>query len=248
MDDPINEIRDVVHKLTQGSPKVQEETINGYFTSNASFTHPFCRTGSFEGSRLLIHAIFQWYKVMSPKINLTVNSVAYDPSSLTMYVDISQVFAIWFIPFHRSPVNLVTVLKLTQSPGSSKYYITSQNDLYQVDQFVRFFAPWGIGSTTVLLWHMVATAFCVILALLGMPLTWAEQLYSNRRKQLESTPNEANGERKGVNGATSGSRIEEDRVKRLMAFGSEGVSPAKGQTTTATTETTEHFGNLQVVT
>lgn len=78
MDDPIQDVADVVHRLTQGSPKQQEEAINEYFTTDASFTHPFCRTGSFEGSRWLIHAIFRWYKVMSPKIDLAVNSVGKD--------------------------------------------------------------------------------------------------------------------------------------------------------------------------
>ena len=75
MDDPVREITDVVLRLTQGSPKVQEQTINRYFTTNASFTHPFCRTGSFEGSRLLIHGIFRWYKIMSPRIEAKINGI-----------------------------------------------------------------------------------------------------------------------------------------------------------------------------
>lgn len=75
MDDPIQEISDVVHRLTQGSPKEQENAITTYFTPNASFTHPFCRTGTFEGSRFLIQAIFRWYKILSPKIDLEVKSV-----------------------------------------------------------------------------------------------------------------------------------------------------------------------------
>lgn len=75
MDNPVEEITGVVKQLTQGSPDQQTEAINAYFTPNASFTHPFCRTGSFEGSRNLIHAIFKWYKILSPKIELDVNSV-----------------------------------------------------------------------------------------------------------------------------------------------------------------------------
>lgn len=75
MDDPVNQITPIIHRLTMGSPKQQQETIDTYFTENASFTHPFCRTGSFEGSRYMIHKIFEWYKIMSPKIELTVNSV-----------------------------------------------------------------------------------------------------------------------------------------------------------------------------
>lgn len=75
MDDPVRDAPGVVHKLIQGSPKEQEEAINAYFTPDAEFIHPFCRTGSFEGSRLLIHAIFRWYKIMSPRIEAKINGI-----------------------------------------------------------------------------------------------------------------------------------------------------------------------------
>lgn len=75
MDDPIQDSPHVVEVLTQGSPKEQEQAINTYFTPDASFTHPFCRTGSFEGSRHLLHGIYRWYKILSPTIHLNVNSV-----------------------------------------------------------------------------------------------------------------------------------------------------------------------------
>lgn len=75
MDNPVEDIASVVHVLCQGSPKRQEEAINKYFTNDAEFTHPFCRTGSFNGSRASIHSIFRWYKIMSPRIDLSVNSV-----------------------------------------------------------------------------------------------------------------------------------------------------------------------------
>ncbi|KAI5367685.1 hypothetical protein Slin15195_G028160 [Septoria linicola] len=216
MDDPIADIRDVVHRLTQGSPRQQEDTIKDVFTSDASFTHPFCRTGSFEGSRYLIWKIFIWYKLLSPSIRLVVNSVAYDEENMILYVNISQVFSIWFIPFHRSAVNLTTVLQLTHKPGSRKYYIKSQNDLYQVDQFFQFFAPWRIGTAIVLFWHFWATLFCVVLASLGKPFTrhmqarW--QAKQNRRVSTNgvSSHDDARhmtaGEVKGVmdTGTTSG--------------------------------------------
>ena len=115
--------------------------------------------------------------------------IAYDEANLVLYVNISQVFAIWFVPFHRSPVTLTTQLQLVKrtSPNathptdssSQQYFIQSQNDLYPVDQFVRFFAPWGIGDAVVYLWHFWATLFSVILSLLFQPFTrlmerWAE--------------------------------------------------------------------------
>lgn len=75
MDNPTEDITQVVHTLCQGTPDQQTEAINTYFTPNASFTHPFCRTGSFDGSRNLIHAIYKWYKLLSPKVELNVNGI-----------------------------------------------------------------------------------------------------------------------------------------------------------------------------
>ncbi|KAF1983506.1 hypothetical protein K402DRAFT_309050, partial [Aulographum hederae CBS 113979] len=170
---PVQEIESVVHLLTQSTPDLQRQTIEKYFTQNASFTHPFCRTGSFNGSRFLIASIFRWYKIMSPKIELEVNSVAYDPKTLTLYVNISQIFRIFLVPFYAAPVNLTTVLTLMHDKRDDRYYITSQNDLYQVDQFVRFFL-FG-GWLLVWLWQFVATAFCVVGAVVGWPVSWVEE-------------------------------------------------------------------------
>lgn len=208
MDDPIQDITSVVHRLTQGSPKLQEATINEYFTPDASFTHPFCRTSSFEGSRLLIHAIFRWYKILSPKIDISVNSVAYDETNLILYVSISQLFAIWFIPFHRSPVHLTTVLHLTQNPSTRKYLITSQEDFYQTNEFVKFFAPWGIGATFVLLWQFVATFFCVIGAFLGVPFTRGMQWWLDKRTEMN-----ANGDKLVSGGGKANGRGAVQAVK-----------------------------------
>ncbi|KAK4505685.1 hypothetical protein PRZ48_003650 [Zasmidium cellare] len=196
MDDPIQDITSVVHRLTQGSPKEQEETINEYFTTNASFTHPFCRTGSFEGSRWLIHAIFKWYKILSPTIELSVNSVAFDETSLLLYVSITQTFSIFFIPFYSAPVSLTTQLQLIRKSPSRKYYIQSQNDLYQTDQFVKFFAPWGIGVTVVLLWHFWATFACVMGAYLGQPIT--RYMQQRAEKRIAAGPNGVGRETKNA--------------------------------------------------
>ncbi|KAK4695792.1 hypothetical protein P7C71_g2029, partial [Lecanoromycetidae sp. Uapishka_2] len=75
MENPPAEINHIIHLLTQSPPATQRATIEKYFTPNASFTHPFCRTGSFEGSRWLIWCIYRWYKIMSPRIEIAVDSV-----------------------------------------------------------------------------------------------------------------------------------------------------------------------------
>ena len=111
-----------------------------------------------------------------------------------LYVNISQVFRIWPIPFYRAPVTLTTVLQLERGVNlnnpraearplqrTEKYYISSQNDLYQVDQFIRFVLPWGIGAFFVLIWHWFATLFCILGATIGYPLRSYQQSISDSR-------------------------------------------------------------------
>ncbi|KAK5167814.1 uncharacterized protein LTR77_007513 [Saxophila tyrrhenica] len=184
MDDPINDIPQIIYNLTTAPSSLQQKTLERYFTPDASFTHPFCAV---HNNRQAILRIFQWYKILSPDIKIRINSVAYDQEHMTLYVNLSQLFAIWFIPFHRSPVTLTTVLTLahghalnTSTPppknptphSQAQYFITSQNDLYQVDQFVRFFLPWGLGTTVIAVWHWVATLVCVVGAKVLQPVQW----------------------------------------------------------------------------
>ena len=77
-----SEITAIIHHLTQSSPSLQRRTIETYFTPSASFTHPFCRTGSFEGSRWLIWCIYRWYKILSPRIEISVDSIGMTSSLL----------------------------------------------------------------------------------------------------------------------------------------------------------------------
>ncbi|KAK8152159.1 hypothetical protein BKA80DRAFT_211647, partial [Phyllosticta citrichinensis] len=173
---PEQEISQVIHLLTQSPPSVQGETIDKYFTPNATFTHPFCRTGRFKNSRLLIHGIYRWYKIMSPRVDISINSVAFDKHNLILYVHLSQIFRIWVIPFHHAPVSLVTVLQLerrSSAAGDGKYYIASQNDLYQTTEFPRFVFP--PAFLIVWFWQLFATVFCNVAALVLTPVTWAEE-------------------------------------------------------------------------
>jgi hypothetical protein len=72
---PVEEIPAVIHLLTQSPPSLQRATIEKYFTPDAAFSHPFCRTWSGPNSRWLVEATYRWYKIMSPRIDLTVQSV-----------------------------------------------------------------------------------------------------------------------------------------------------------------------------
>lgn len=98
---------------------------------------------------------------------------AFDEQNLILYVSLFQIFRIWFVPFYHAPVHLTAVLTLRYNCAEKKYYIHSQNDLYQVDQFVKFFAPGGWAL--VYMWHAFACAFCVLGAWALWPVTWVEE-------------------------------------------------------------------------
>ncbi|KAL2050593.1 hypothetical protein ABVK25_009101 [Lepraria finkii] len=181
MEDPQSEIPRIIHLLTQSSPSLQRATLEKYFTPNASFTHPICRTGSFGGSRWLIWCIYRWYKILSPRIVLGVDSVAYDSRNLILYVSLHQLFHLFIIPnFLAAQVSLTTVLHLTpikDSTNSSptRYLIRSQNDLYQVNEFVKFFSLFGVVSVGVFAFQFISTALCVLGAMVFWPISWVEQ-------------------------------------------------------------------------
>ena len=87
MDDPVAEIRGVVLQLTTGSRQQQQEALEKNFTRDASFKHPFCAV---TGDRDAILRIFQWYKILSPRIQLNVNSVGTFSNCIVLYVDKSD--------------------------------------------------------------------------------------------------------------------------------------------------------------
>ncbi|KAK3318497.1 hypothetical protein B0H66DRAFT_622506 [Apodospora peruviana] len=138
MEHPVKDVRHVIRALCQGTPEEQRDAVNRHFLPSASFVHPFCCVPSFEGvqlpfigkvnSRMLVLAIFKWqpmYKILSPKIDLEIESSVFDQRAGLLYLTIAQTFSIWFIPFHKAPVRLVSVLQLVPSPSSSQQ--TCQN-------------------------------------------------------------------------------------------------------------------------
>jgi hypothetical protein len=102
--------------------------------------------------------------------------LAYDEQKLLLYVSLSQIFRIWVLPFHKAPVDFVTFIRLEHNEDDGKYYIASQNDLYQVDQWVKFI-PFFVGSHfLVLLWHFWTTGLCLLGTLVLWPVTVVEEL------------------------------------------------------------------------
>ncbi|KAK4103618.1 hypothetical protein N658DRAFT_514439 [Parathielavia hyrcaniae] len=234
MENPAEEIRHVIRALTQGTPEEQHDAIYRYYAPGATLEHPFCRVPSFTDlkvpgvghfdSRALITATYRWYKILSPRINLKIESCVLDEQTNTIYLRIFQVFSIWFIPLHRAPVRLVTVLHLTPtipsdagsppppydaareklhavqegaepsyaavaSGGASseqaeqhhqeqedearrratRYLIRKQEDLYQVNEFLKFVSL-RPGAAVAALLQLYSTLLCLVGAIVLGPL------------------------------------------------------------------------------
>ncbi|GIK06001.1 hypothetical protein Aspvir_010119 [Aspergillus viridinutans] len=112
------------------------------------------------------------------------SSNAYDESHLTLYITLSQIFSIWVVPFHVSPVKLTTVINLTTDSGVQKpsmvngdhtlYYIAKQEDLYQVSEWIKFVVP-HVGHLFVLAFQSFATLFCILGVAIFYPIMWLEE-------------------------------------------------------------------------
>lgn len=142
-------------------------------------------------------------------------------------MNISQTFAIWIVPFHRSHVNLTTQLQLTHPPNSKKYYISSQNDLYQTDQAIQFLLPWGVGTALVWMWHLWATFFCVLGAILLAPVTWLEQTWADREQTIVE-------------------KTTEDEMQKLVDLATQATSSGGGQQQRQKSDE-QQFGNMHVI-
>jgi hypothetical protein len=65
------------------------------------------------------------------------------------------------------------VLQLVQDKKTEKFLIQSQNDLYQVNEFVRFF--WFGGWLLLWIWQIFASLFCILGAAVGVPVSFVEE-------------------------------------------------------------------------
>ncbi|KAI0597781.1 hypothetical protein F4775DRAFT_218414 [Biscogniauxia sp. FL1348] len=146
-------------------------------------------------SRWLVQLIYQWYRILSPEAKLSIDSTSFDKNNNLLYVTIRQVFTLWFVPFSlwQANVKLVTVLELEhlsvdgnnrpvdlsqRQPGrdddfaierSKRYFIKGQEDHYQVDQFLKFVAPWG-ASLLWVAWQILATLVCAVCVAIFRPV------------------------------------------------------------------------------
>ncbi|OSX62775.1 hypothetical protein POSPLADRAFT_1033455 [Postia placenta MAD-698-R-SB12] len=170
MENPVEEIEGVVLSITSATnPETQKAAILRYFTPDATFRHPLCTIpSSFAappagavGSPTLPHTpsllplssrdtilrIYQWYRVLSPRLTVRVRKVVYDPARHEMWLDIVQTFHLFFSPLRPAQARLATHIALRESPhpsgdpGRHMYHIAGQEDWYHPEDLMALLVP-----------------------------------------------------------------------------------------------------------
>ncbi|KAJ3986513.1 hypothetical protein F5890DRAFT_1503148 [Lentinula detonsa] len=140
MQDPEREIASVALLLTTSdSPDVQKSAFEKYVARDVGFKHPLCYVPPSRNSRETLLGIYQWYRVMSPKIVGKVRSVVYDEGNHTLLLDMVQKFHIRISPFKPAWSRLLVRITLTEINGL--YYISFQEDFYHPEDFARLLVP-----------------------------------------------------------------------------------------------------------
>lgn len=183
----------MIHTLTQSPPRTQQAALEHVFLPNASFTHPFVRTGAWDvgnglNSRAVITAIYRWYRVLSPRIALSVSSVAFDAASGTAYATVRQRFAVWFVPLYAADVELVVRLRLVRDRHWGRWYVAAQDDCYPVVEASKF--VWlGIWRVVWLL-QVVGALLCVLGAWVGSPVTMLQERWHGGEQSIREAASE----------------------------------------------------------
>ncbi|KAI0202278.1 hypothetical protein F4808DRAFT_71260 [Astrocystis sublimbata] len=212
MENPAQDISHVIHSLTEGTRDEQQQALDDYFLPEAYFVHPLCRVPSFPSrwieipftnfrwainSRLLVSWVYQWYKILSPKITLQVDSTAFDKNKNLLYATVRQTFTLWIVPYSlwQTEVSLVCLLELAHLPvdenmhplaikdganakgignnagvPKKRYFIRGQQDNYQPNDWLSFVAPFG-AYTLVFALQLFATLLCAIGVMFLWPVT-----------------------------------------------------------------------------
>lgn len=192
----MKEIPSIIHELVSTPPYIQQKAILKYFLPDAWFRHIICRVPkikTFElpyfgpvNSRYFIGCVYIWYKSLSPTIRVDVHSVgeshqftsykyrtqanrseAFDQKHNLLYISMHQRFSLWILPFYSAYIPLTTILHLQKDEVVNRYYIEGQEDLYQPEEFFKFFLPGGycFGKAA----QLFAGAFSVLAAIFLVP-------------------------------------------------------------------------------
>lgn len=127
MEDPVAEIESVVLKVTAThSPDVQAAAFQRYMSQDMGFRHPVCSIVPGPNSRNKVLGVYQWYRVLSPRIDIRIDSVVFDEARRLLYVEGVQWFKLIFLPVKPVPARLI--IRLTLRKENNLFYIAFQED------------------------------------------------------------------------------------------------------------------------
>ncbi|KIK64208.1 hypothetical protein GYMLUDRAFT_40497 [Collybiopsis luxurians FD-317 M1] len=140
MQDPEHEITSVVLQLTTAeSPDIQKAAFEKYVSPDVGFKHPLCYVPPSRNSRETLLGIYQWYRVLSPRIIGKMNNVVYDKENHILLLDMSQIFHIRLSPFKPAWSRLLVRVTLREVDGL--FYISYQEDFYHTEEFANLLIP-----------------------------------------------------------------------------------------------------------
>ncbi|KAF8152269.1 hypothetical protein B0H34DRAFT_810265 [Crassisporium funariophilum] len=140
MENPKQEIHSVIKLVScSKSPDIQKAALKKYFTSEAGLRHPFFTVKPGPLSRESILGVFQWYRTLSPRLEVDTKSVVYDKPNDVLLVDVELLFGIRFSPFKPAPCRMLSRFVLKQELGL--HYIAMEEDFFQPDDLVTLMFP-----------------------------------------------------------------------------------------------------------
>ncbi|KAJ3931429.1 MAG: hypothetical protein NXY57DRAFT_1048968 [Lentinula lateritia] len=140
MQNPEQEITSVALTLTTAeTPDIQKAAFLKYVARDVGFKHPLCYVPPGQNSRDSLLGIYQWYRVLSPKVIGRMHNVVYDKENHTLLLDMSQKFHIRLSPFKPAWSRLLVRITLKEINGL--HYISFQEDFYHPEDFALLLVP-----------------------------------------------------------------------------------------------------------
>ncbi|KZV98816.1 hypothetical protein EXIGLDRAFT_287273 [Exidia glandulosa HHB12029] len=142
MEVPFYDIESVVLRCTAASPNnpdSQREAIEKYYTADCEFNHPLATVLSGQSSRDTVLRVYQWYRIMSPTLELTIDERVMDEARNIIYLQVTQTFHIRWSPFKPKPARLLVKIHLVQD--GQLWFIKRQEDFYQPEDLLYLTLP-----------------------------------------------------------------------------------------------------------
>ncbi|KAF7329229.1 hypothetical protein MKEN_00183600 [Mycena kentingensis (nom. inval.)] len=142
MQNPVADIGGVVSLLSAAAaPDIQTAAFRKYLTPDAGLKNPLCSVAPGQGSRDKVLSVYEWYRILSPRIDIEVKSVVYDEPNHILLLDVAQTLHLRGSPFAPAPARLLVRFTLRDDATDGLHYIALQEDFYHPDDFTALLFP-----------------------------------------------------------------------------------------------------------